>query len=104
MGNDFHEKPAPPSRPSFSPVFIIILGVVIFFLGPLVGKVWALVLASGLLGFVLWQAFSPGQYDEMKKTYPDMARSDWILNNLLHHLLIPAALIGGFYACLRFLK
>lgn len=97
------EKTEPISRPSFSPAFIIILGVVIFFLGPLVGKVWALFLASGLLAFVLWQAFSSGQYKEMQKTYPAMTRSFWIVNSLVYHLVIPGAIFAAVYLFFRFL-
>ncbi len=92
------------SLPSFSSAGVVVLCIIIFFLGPIIGKTGSLILFGALCCVIFWQAFSPGQYEKMKQTYPDMERSFWILNNLVYHLLIPVVLLVIGYGFLRFLR
>lgn len=97
-----NDDAVPVSLPSFSFVGSILLGVVLFFLGPVITKTGVLVLLLFLVAFVLWQAFSPGQYDKMTESYPEMARSFWIINNLIYHLVIPGGICAVVYLWFRF--
>jgi hypothetical protein len=102
--NDLNEEEyKEKSLPSFSFVPIFLLAIAIFFLGPFIGKYVTYGLIGLLVGGVLFEAFSPSQFNKMTQTYPEMDRSYWILNSLLFHLLLPVLITVVLLLALRFL-
>lgn len=91
------------SLPSFSLVPVFLMIVALFFLGPFIGKYGAYGLFALLVGAVLFEAFSPSQFQKMRQTYPEMDRHFWIVNCLVFHFLLPVLIAVVLLMGLSFL-
>lgn len=76
------------SRPSWSSIPILVFYFIIAALVPYIGRA-AGVLALVLLGACLWMAVSRKQYEQLRRSYPSYPRGDYILNSLIHYVVIP---------------
>jgi len=82
-------------RPSWPyPVFLF-LYVVIFLVTPAVGSTVGLALFCALMALCVWNAASRRQYEQSRKKYPDLSRSDYVMNNLVFPVIIPLVLFAG---------
>jgi len=81
-------------RPSWPYPTILFLYVVIFFLTPVLGMSTGLILFFGLMGFCVWGAVSRNQYEKLLKSYPDLPRSDYVLNNLIFPVILPLIVLA----------
>jgi hypothetical protein len=93
MNNESDEQSTPAGesekRPSWPYPTFLFLYVVIFFITPFVGSTIGLIMFFGLLGFCLWGAISPDQYEQLRKSYPALSRHDYVLNNLIFPVIVP---------------
>ncbi len=76
-------------RPSWPYPTFLFLYAVIFVLTPMIGETIGAILFFGLVLFCLWGAVSRKQYELLKKRYPNLSRSDYVLNNLLFPVIVP---------------
>jgi len=87
--------------PSFSFVPVVLIVIVVFLLGPVISKQVVYGLLTLLIIAIFYEAFSQSQFEQMRKTYPEMSRRFWIINILIYHLLVPTVFLSiallGYY-------
>lgn len=76
-------------RPSWPYPIMIILYVAIFLSPPILGEMVSLALFLVLVSFCVWAAVSKRNYEKLKINYPELTRSDYMLNMLIFPVILP---------------
>ena len=90
-------EPKDERRPSWTFTPFVILYIFAFALTT-ISHILSAVLLAVLLIATLYSTFSKKEYQAIHKNYPNYPRGDYIWNSLIHHILIPWAIlliIGG---------